>query len=711
MVKSYSQPASVWALFLYALILTSSSSPAQAAARPESNDSSPEFSVPGGIYSRNLSVRITAGGRPIHYTLDGSEPTEKSHLYSDPVKVSASTIIRARVLQQGASAGPIVSQAYTLVEADVAGFDSNLPLVIINTFGHRLERENKTAAAMTVVAPTDGRTSLGAKPDFTGLASVNIRGNTSLRYPKRSLHLKTRSGSGDPLKTSILGFPKESDWILYAPYPDKTLMRDVLAYELSNKMGQYAPRTKFVEVFVSYSEKVSMDDYMGVYVFEEKIKRAKERVHIAKLGPEDSKEPEISGGYIFKKDHLDRSGGMMMPTEQGVPERRGSSSIRFGFPTGPGGFPGKAEGFENPYGGSMFPTEQLRRLSGSKGLNRRQISPRNQDTVEMPFIPGFNDESIPRSLGFGTPRGNQFFYVEPKGSEMTSAQKTWLKRYVDGFESALYGPNFRDPTNGYAAFIDVDSFIDHHWLVEATKNVDGFRFSTFYYKDRADKIHMGPIWDWNLAFGNVNGKQGWMPQYWYWPQLDDHQYTWFRRLFQDPDFGQKLVDRWAVLRTNVFATSNIFARIDELATLLNEAQARNFQRWRILGRPVWPNHFVGSSYEEEVLWLKNYIETRLGWIDDQFVPSPTPSLKPGKVPAEAALTLGPPPDKLRTIYYTLDGTDPRASGGTPSPTAKIYDGPVTLTGQAHLFARAKEKNLWSSPTMADFRVEQKRTHN
>jgi len=78
-------------------------------------------------------------------------------------------------------------------------------------------------------------------------------------------------------------------------------------------------------------------------------------------------------------------------------------------------------------------------------------------------------------------------------------------------------PIFRDPTNGYAAFIDVDSFIDHHWLVEATKNVDGFRFSTFYYKDRADKIHMGPIWDWNLAFGNVNGKQGWMPQYWYWP--------------------------------------------------------------------------------------------------------------------------------------------------------------------------------------------------
>jgi len=74
-----------------------------------------------------------------------------------------------------------------------------------------------------------------------------------------------------------------------------------------------------------------------------------------------------------------------------------------------------------------------------------------------------------------------------------------------------------------------------------------------------------------------------------------------------------------------------------------------------------------------------------------------PFAQPGKVPAEAALTLGPPPDKLRTIYYTLDGTDPRASGGTPSPTAKIYDGPVTLTGQAHLFARAKEKKPLEQP--------------
>src|SRR4030095_9818583 len=100
------------------------------------------------------------------------------------------------------------------------------------------------------------------------------------------------------------------------------------------------------------------------------------------------------------------------------------------------------------------------------------------------------------------------------------------------------------------------------------------------------KINMGRIWDWNLSFGNADGKQGYMSQYWYWPQLDDLQYSYFRRLFEDPDFGQRYVDRWAQLRTNVFATAKVLQRIDQFATTLNEAQERNFDRWPILGRRI-----------------------------------------------------------------------------------------------------------------------------
>lgn len=594
-------------------------------------------------------------------------------------------------------------------DAEVAAFDSNLPLVFISTSARPIQRDAKTAVSMKITRLKGGRSSLAAPADYEGRGNINLRGNTSLRYPKRSYHLETRKETGEPLKVSLLGMPKESDWVLYAPYSDKTLIRDVLAYELSNKMGQYAPRTRFVELFISYSDKVTMQDYMGVYVLEEKIKRGKDRVSITKLGAQESKEPEISGGYIFKKDHLDKLGGIGAPTELGMPDHRGGSSTRSGFPTGPGGFPAKPEGFLKPNGSSFsFNAGQSipRKLGGSRSGRRPANTPNSNlemIVTEEPFLSGSNEDNISSSLGFNSRADNQFFYVDPKPDAITAPQKAWLKRYIGNVERALYGPEFRDPATGYQAFIDADSFIDHHLLVEATKNVDGFRFSTFYYKDRGGKVKMGPIWDWNLAFGNVNGKQGWLPRYWYWPQLDDNQYVWFRRLFQDPDFGQKYVDRWAVLRTNVFATSNVLARVDQLAATLKEAQGRNFQRWPILGRTVWPNHFVGSSWQEEIDWLKNYIETRFAWIDDQFVAPPALLLKPGPVPPNIKLALTSSSSAAK-IYYTLDGSDPRASGGKPAPSAKLYEAPLALAENTKLFARAFEKNLWSSPSLSEFKV-------
>lgn len=73
-------------------------------------------------------------------------------------------------------------------------------------------------------------------------------------------------------------------------------------------------------------------------------------------------------------------------------------------------------------------------------------------------------------------------------------QRAWLARYFRSFESALYGPDFADPQAGYAAFLDVDSFIDAHWLIEMSKNVDGFRYSAFITKDRGGKLKTEPPW-------------------------------------------------------------------------------------------------------------------------------------------------------------------------------------------------------------------------
>jgi hypothetical protein len=295
---------------------------------------------------------------------------------------------------------------------------------------------------------------------------------------------------------------------------------------------------------------------------------------------------------------------------------------------------------------------------------------------------------------FQTGQRNEFFYVEPKKDEITAAQKAWLQNHVNEFERALYGPDFRDPVKGYAAYIDADSFIDQHLMVEVSKNIDGFRFSTFYQKDRGGKIKMEPIWDWNLSFGNCNGKQGWLAESWYWPQLDDTQYTWFRRLFEDADFGQRYVDRWGELRQTVFSPSNMLGRVDGLVAELGEARGRNFQRWPILGRMIWPNRYVGRTYEDEIHFLKEFIRTRLAWMDRQFVAAPAPVRGNGAAGPGASVTLTAPAGR---IYYTLDGSDPRASGGSVSSKALAYTSPVKLTQEGRLFARANHEARWSPP--------------
>ena len=283
---------------------------------------------------------------------------------------------------------------------------------------------------------------------------------------------------------------------------------------------------------------------------------------------------------------------------------------------------------------------------------------------------------------------NKFYYVHPEADELTGVQRAWLQNYLNQCEAAVYGRDFKDAEKGYATFLDADSFIDHHLLVEVTKNVDGFRFSTFFHKDRGGKIKMGPLWDWNLSFGNCNGKQGYMPEWWLWPQLDDKEYSWFRRLFEDPDFGQKYVDRWTELRATAFAASNLLGRVDAIATLLHEAQARNFERWPILGSAINPNWYAGDTYEEEVKWMKEWMANRLAWIDKQFLALPSAAQANGK------LSLAAPKGK---ILYTLDGTDPRAQGGTVSGQALTYDSPIALPPGKTLSARALHNNHWSGP--------------
>ena len=577
----------------------------------------PRFSIPGGVYTNSsLSVELasTSMDGPIRYTVNGTEPRSNSILYTGPILVLNSTLIRARVFAPNQPPSQVASQTFTLLGSDLFEFSSNLPLLVVNTFGRGIGDNVRTAASIRSIDLEGERSRLTGSADYDGRAGIALRGSSSLGFPKQPYKLETWDESTNDFKVAILGFPAESDWVLYPPYSDKTLIRNVLAYEWHRQMGHYAVRTKLVEVFVDLSGgRLSMSDYRGVYVLEEKIKRSEHRVNIERLGPTDLTEPNITGGYIIKMDRLD-----------------------------------------------------------------------------------------PNESEFVTSHGIHLVYVDPKGPGMPLGQRTWLKNWLGEFETVLYGANFRDPVKGYASYIDVRSFIDQHWIVEMTKNIDGFRLSNYMYKDRLGKLKMEPIWDWDLSLGNANYLEGSKTNNWYWPQLGDTEYPWFRRLFQDPDFNQQYIDRWEELRRGVFNSTNLLRRVDELALLLNEAQARNFRKWPVLGQYVWPNAYIGKTYQDEVNWMKQWITGRLAWIDSRFLSAPTLSVVGGLVTPEFQLRLGA---AAGAVYYTRDGSDPRLPGGGLNPQAATYSGPITFPANARLFARCRYTNAWSPPTVASFFVD------
>jgi len=193
-------------------------------------------------------------------------------------------------------------------------------------------------------------------------------------------------------------------------------------------------------------------------------------------------------------------------------------------------------------------------------------------------------------------------------------QFAYIQDYIQRTEDAIYSADFADPATGYAAYIDVDSFI--HWFLvnELMKNNDAIFFSSVWmYKQRDDKLFMGPLWDFDIAAGNVNHNGNDDPTGW-WVRLS----PWINRLFEDPAFEARVRARWNELKAEQFDT--ILDYIDESSAALMQSASNNFQRWPILNEWVWPNAVVTGSYEGEIQYLRQWLESRIAWMDAQFNP-------------------------------------------------------------------------------------------
>ena len=380
--------------------------------------------------------------------------------------------------------------------------DFRIPTVHITTEGGKPidSKEDYVKASFRFEDPTlfysDAET-----VEVTG--KIKGRGNSTWGMPKKPYRIKLDE------KVDLFGSPGDKDWILLANYSDKTLLRNIMAMEISRVCGMaWTPRMLSVDVYLN-------QEYIGVYTFCDHKEVAKDRVNI-----EVATETDLEGGYYLELE-----------------------------------------------------------------------------------------EAMDEPVCFKTVWDTPVMFHEPE--QPTAAQQKYVKDWFDGYEHALEKVQGQHDYS-YRNYIDVPSFINYYIIQEITKNPDGnVRKSTYLTKEKGKPLEMYHVWDFDITLGNCDytnfeKPDGWQMRY----------VKWYNQMFHDPSFKKAVVDRWNELYPTLL--TQVPAFLDRQHALMAGAEARNFDRWKILGVKVWPNYYYFPTYEEEYAFLKEFYEARLAWLNDRI---------------------------------------------------------------------------------------------
>ncbi len=393
----------------------------------------------------------------------------------------------------------------------------NFPLVLIETDEFGITYKNqRVKAQMGIIDNGSGAFNKPSDPCnvYTGSVSIEVRGQSSSEFPKRSYRFELWDEFEQDTNVSLLGMPANDDWILFAPFQDKAHFRNTMIFDLARRFGRYQPRTRYCELILN-------DEYKGLYLLVEKIKRSPDRLNLARLRPDEIDGNDVTGGFIIK--------------------------------------------YDKP-GGSL-----------------QIVYPNEEDIVQ---------EQIDYIMGF-----------------------------LESYETALFTNDFMDPVKGFRKYINDTSLIDYIIMTEFPRNCDGYMNSTYFYKDRADRdnrLTYGPMWDNDLVFGNTTFQRGDQTDGWHfefdWGRTNIH----ILRMLQDRDFVELFQERWGMARASFLHTDSLMAYIDSAVNYLADPIERNYEAWPVIGDDLFSSNYISTSYENEIYNIKNWLNGRLEWLDDNI---------------------------------------------------------------------------------------------
>lgn len=579
------------------------------------------FSLGSQTFTGILSVALssTSAGAMIYYTTDGSSPSAgNGTLYSSPVSINTTTHLRARAVREGIS-GAVSGESYIRLAADLANYESDLPLMVIDNFGAGpvpAKGWSGTGSGVQQVArqsavwatfdrdETTGIAALADSPQMISRTGIRGRGAFSSTWSQKPFSVEVWDEAENEKDVNVLGMPAHSDWVLYYPDTDNnkdpSMMFNTFMYDLSNKVGRYATRIRWVEAFVNTNGgDLTLADRRGVYAIFEKVSRGDGRLEFDKLS-----EDGTSGGWLLGLNRMDSIPVGGYPAENGVTRPQ---------------------------------------LFHTRGPNR--VSETSPNTSS-------GGDDIPR-------QSNGYLnFDNPNGYRITPIQRSAIEDWFGTFEDVLYdNAQWLDPVDGYRKHLDAEDFVEYFMFNNLSRNGDGMLISMFPWKGDDGKLRMGPAWDYNWSSYYIGGG----PTGTFRHRGDR---LWYDRLFDDPDFEQLYVDRWFHHRDRAMSNAGMEAVIDGQAAEIG------------VPRAIRQGFSSEADWMGELTTMKNWLTTRADWYDGQFTPRPVYNQNGGEVPSGFIVTFSPPPG---TIYYTTDGSDPRAPGGSVSPTAQQFDGGVLLT--------------------------------
>ncbi len=388
---------------------------------------------------------------------------------------------------------------------------TNLPTFYINTVDNApiVSKEEYVSGKLTIVSSDETE-------NFADSTEIRGRGNSTWGMPKKPFRIKLYK------KASLLNqAAKEKSWVLLANYADKTLMRNAVAFKISQLVGlEFSPSARFVDVVLN-------GEFLGNYMMSDQMEVATGRVEVEKQKTSNVSEPEITGGYLLELD-------------------------------------------------------------------------------------GF---AYTEPVWFRTPRGVAVTVKYPKDDDINNEQYRYISNYTSEFENVLFSSNFTDSEHGYRAYVDSATLINWYIACELTGNSDSF-WSTYVYKKRNDpKFYFGPMWDYDIAFNNDyrlgDATEKLMREHAHEPK------TWIRRFWEDPWFQNAVNERWRQL-VEKGIEQQLLDYINETQALLQQSQAKNYEKWPTLNQTVYREVYTFETYDEGVDYLKSYVSARVAFLNEAF---------------------------------------------------------------------------------------------